>query len=240
MFFNRYDVSHKTQVWLVESFDWAIENGILTRDTPLILPTKSYFTAPSGSSPEVVLAVFSDLKRLLNIADRQIELLPMEVLPLEYRRRDYRKLSEAGGTWQSDGTHSLIRYDPERAKRPISFIATLAHELMHDILHRIDEYPPGGAEAEELSTDLHCITAGFGVFQMAGAEDSGWQGYMRQSTRGHALALFLAIRQFPATEALAHLPPRAQSTLKRAAKEVVKDSESIERLKLRLRTVASI
>ncbi len=234
MFFRKYDVSEGVSDWLVESFNWAIDKGILTHETPLIAPTKAFFSAPSGRSPEVVMALVENIKTLLSIQDAQISVLPIDQMAAEYRH-SYNATSETSGTWQSDGNHALIRYNADLIASPIAFIGMLAHEVMHHVLHRFEDRPPGGIEAEELSTDLHCITTGFGIFQMAGAEVQGWQGYLRQPTRAHALALFLAIREISADAALSYLPPRSAKMLRRALQEVNKSPDVIAALDSKLR-----
>jgi hypothetical protein len=231
LFFKRkYEVTDETQDWIIDSFEWAIRHRLLTADTPLVLPTKEFFSAPAGSSPETVQTVVNDLKRLLKLDEENIKVLPLES-QLEEHRHEYGKLSDIAETWQGDDEQALIRYDPSHAARPIPFIATLTHELMHHRLHGIEEYPPGGPEAEELSTDLHCITTGFGVFQLTGAETIGWQGYMRQPYRAHAFALFLAIRDIAPETALNHLTPRAAKSLRRANKEIADQSSIVTSLR---------
>lgn len=84
--------------------------------------------------------------------------------------------------------------------RPVALISTLVHSVMHEVLHLyIDRSDmPGGPAPEDLSTDLHGITTGFGILQLAKAEQMGWQGYLSQPSRTHAPAL----------------PPRATKYLK--------------------------
>lgn len=230
MFFNKYQVTEDVQDWITESFGWAILHHLLTPDTQLVLPTKEFFHAPAGNSPETVQALVDDLRHLLHLGDENIQVMPLDVLPDEYNHQ-YGQLSSVAGTWQGDTEQALISYNPEHAKHPIAFIATLTHELMHHVLHRIEQYPPGGPEAEELGTDLHCITTGFGVFQLSGAEDVGWQGYMRQPSRAHAFALFLAVREIDPEPALSHLTPRAAKALRRSIKEIAKQEQQVTMLK---------
>lgn len=108
-------------------------------------------------------------------------------------------------------------------RRPLSFINTMVHELMHAHLANVVDEIPGGAAAHELATDLHCITHGFGIFQLAGSEDAGWSGYMNQSSRAFALAVFLKLTGKPETEASEYLPPRSAKLLRRATKECNRD-----------------
>jgi hypothetical protein len=225
---RRYEVSDDTIDWLRESFDWAIEKGLLTAKTPLVRMTKEFFTAPSSKSPDFALCLVRDIQRIIGIETADIAVIPLERLDRRFQH-DYQSLGSTAGTWQGDGESALIRYDLDLIDRPINLIATLTHEVMHNILRGMSELPPGGEEAEELSTDLHCITTGFGLFQMAGAEDIGWSGYMRQPSRAHAMAMFLRMRGIPEREALQHLPQRCFGYLKASLAWVDRNDPKIAR-----------
>ena len=231
--FSRYPVSLDVQDWISDSAIWAMEHGLLTTHTPLILPTSQFFSAPKLGGPEdgqrVVAALIDDFKRHLGCADDTIDCMPLDVLGAEYRY-DPNALSGAAGTFQTDTVTSIIRYDPALLDQKLPLLSMIAHEMTHHILHKIPEPPFGDYEAEELSTDAQAIFMGCGVLQMAGAEVSGWQGYLSQPTRAHALALFLLIRHIEPTAALNALPPRSAKYLKRALKELSKQSEMIDRM----------
>lgn len=219
LFKASYDVSEDMQGWIEDSFDWAEDNGILIPQTPLILPTKDYFPAPKGSADEVVAGLVDNLKPMLGVDDLDISIAPLEVLPDELRHQ-YGVTSDVAGTWQGDHEGGLIRYDPTLIRRPMALISMLAHELMHQRMARTMRDWPGGEPAEELATDLYVIAAGLGVIQMTGADQAGWQGYMRQSTRAHALAVFVTRQNIATETALANLPARAGKQLSRALKEL--------------------
>lgn len=212
-FSRRYNVSDDAIGWLTDSFDWAIRTGLLTSSTPLVLLKREFFSAPSSRHPDFVPSLVRDIKRLLDIEDAQIDVLPLDQLDGRFRH-EYQALAQTGGTWQGEGNAALVRYNADLVARPVTLIATLTHELMHHVLRGLPDLPPGGEEAEELSTDLHCITMGFGTFQLAGAEDIGWSGYLRQPTRAHALAMFLRMRGIPEKDAFAALPSRCQAYLR--------------------------
>jgi hypothetical protein len=224
-----YEVSGDLQSWIAESFLWAADKRLLTQDTPLVLPTKAFFTAPGGSTPDTAQALVADILRHLNMADAVLHVAPLDKLPAEYRL-DYNALGDTAGTWQADAAQSLVRYDPALFHRPLSLISTLVHEVMHHVLHlQVDvSAMPGGPQAEELSTDLHCITTGFGVIELAGSEQAGWQGYMTQPSRAHALALFLRARGLDAPTTLAALPPRSAKYLRRALKYLDKTPHDVD------------
>ncbi len=86
----------------------------------------------------------------------------------------------------------------------MSLISTITHELCHPILLSIPTEPPGGAELEELATDLSMVFFGFGIFgtnsaisfkqfQDTATGTQGWSysgaGYMNLNQWGYALAL---------------------------------------------------
>lgn len=225
-FSSTYDVPDQTIDWLNDSFDWAIANGLLTRTTPLIQLSSTFFKAPSSKHPDFAKLLLEDIKRLLGLETSDIDIQPIDQIDGKFRH-EYQTLVSIGGTWQSDGNTALIRYNPEMITRPVVLIATLAHECMHHVLRGLPGLAPGGEETEELSTDLHCISMGFGVFQLAAAENIGWHGYLRQSTRAHALAMFLRVRSINENEALRVLPPRAQSQLRSALKWLDRNDPSI-------------
>lgn len=222
MFFQ-YPVSVETQAWVLLQFEWAAAMGVLRADTPLVTLDRSFFAAPSGASQATAEALLADFQRILRIPDAQIDLLPLDQLKAEYRY-DPTTATQVAGSWQGDSEAALIRYDPEEMRaRPVAFLATLGHEVMHHVLHSLPELPPGGAETEELSTDLMCICMGLGLLQMTGAEQAGWQGYLRQTTRAHALALFLLARGLPPEAALPYLPGRSAGMVTKALRHLRKD-----------------
>lgn len=224
-----YPVDQDTQDWIADSFLWAMDEDILTPSTPLILPNGSNSPAPKGAHKDVATALVQAIQGHLGLNDHIIDVEPLDNLPAEYRL-DYNSMASVGGTWQSDGTRSLITYDPATLQQPIAFLSTLIHEVMHHRLHQTSREMPGGPEAEELSTDLHCISAGFGIIQMQGAEQAGWQGYLRQETRAHALAVFLGATGQDWTDAAPHLPRRSAKLLRKASAQIAKDEDLIKQL----------
>jgi len=192
-FFKRqYSVPEETQEWIYESFLWAAEHGILKKDSELIFPDGRFFQAQRGNSIETARSVMTDIQRLLGMEEFTVHLEALNKLPPEFRH-NYNSMGETAGTYIQNNDEAIIAYNEENLELPTVFISTLAHELMHHRLHLIKDYPPGGPELEELSTDLQCIIAGFGLLQIGAARQMGWAGYMRQETRVHALALFLYV-----------------------------------------------
>lgn len=189
MFWNRPIISDDLRDWIDDNFDWVDRNHPeWLIDTPLILPTKAFFTAQGGSDHNTALGVTQDVMRLLKI-DRPIQLEALPELPDELQHQ-YGQLSQTAGEYWHDNNVPVITYRPSLLRQPLAFINTMAHELIHMRLAPVAEALPGGYEAHELATDLHCIIAGFGVIQLQAAEQMGWTGYMTQPSRAVALERF--------------------------------------------------
>ena len=216
MFWSRPLVSEEMQDWILDCFSWFDER-FEPPQSP-ILPTKAFFSAPRGNSNATAELVLEDIKKHLKI-DIPVAIAPLDMLAAEYRH-DYQSLSQLAGTYQEIDGVSLIRYDPEQMHRPIQFISLLAHELMHARLAGFESEIPGGAEAHELATDLGCIIAGFGTFQLNAADEAGWAGYMTQNSRAFALAVFLNRRGLPIDVVTPYLSSRSAKLVKRATKEL--------------------
>ncbi|WP_174821524.1 hypothetical protein [Ruegeria arenilitoris] len=149
----------------------------------------------------------------------QVDLLPLDVLSVEYRHT-YQSTSSVAGTHEKVENVSVIRYDPEQMHRPMQFINLLAHELMHARLAGMEHDVPGGEPAHELVTDLGCIIAGFGVFQLQAADDAGWFGYMTQPSRAYALSVFLQRRGLGIDTVTPYLSLQSRKLLAKANKNL--------------------
>lgn len=216
MFWSRPSISDDMRSWILECFDWFDEEFEPAQS--LIVPTREFFEAPSGAGLSTAKLVLEDVKRHMNY-DQPVEIFPLDILPAEYRHT-YQTPSEIAGTYQNmDGT-SIIRYDPELMHRPLQFINLIAHELMHARLADLEHEVPGGEEAHELATDLGCIIAGFGVFQIQAADDAGWFGYMTQQARAYALALFLNRLGLGVDRVVPYLSPKCKKLTLRAFNEL--------------------
>ena len=201
--------------WIVDSFAWELAHDPAPRR--LIQPTAEFIAATKGDEAATARAVLHDVCRHLG-SDRPFKLEPLPELPDEWSH-DYGRLAEVAGTYEYDAQAPVIRYSAKSMARPVGFINTMAHEIMHDRLHPHEADLPGGTAAHELSTDLHCIFLGFGLFQLAAAEQLGWSGYMSQPSRAYALALFLGLwAPDSQAEAFRFLPPRAAKLLKQAGR----------------------
>lgn len=216
MLWSRPSISDDMRSWITECFDWFDERF----EPPIepIVPTKAFFKAPTGTSAETAALVLDDIKKHMKF-DAEVDIVPLSVLPAEYRI-DYQSLSAITGTYQEVEGGAVIQYDPEQMNRPIQFINLLAHELMHARLSGLESEVPGGELAHELATDLGGIIAGFGVFQLQAADDAGWFGYMTQPSRGFALAMFLKRRGLSIDDVSPYLSSRCRKYVLKGFKEL--------------------
>lgn len=142
----------------------------------------------------------------------------------------------AAGTFLLDGEKGArLTYSPRMLRDPAQFVATMAHELAHYLMHSIEDPPPGGWEAEEHATDVCAGFLGFGVFAANGAVSfrqfqdgalQGWessrQGYLSEEMLAYSLAVFLAAKDLSEKPVLPHLKTNPRSYLKRALADIRK------------------
>ena len=212
-------ISADLQAWIVDNFDWVqTQRPNWWEMAQLIQPTRAFFAAPQGDTHETACLILKDVQNLLGL-ETEITLHPLPDLPDELSHQ-YGVLSVAGGEYWHDAKNPMITYNPKLLRNPMAFINMMAHELMHARLASVINDLPGGAAAHELATDLHCIIAGFGIFQLEAAEQEGWSGYMGQASRAVALAEFLARKGCAQDAALRHLSTRPRRWLSKALTEV--------------------
>lgn len=209
-------ISDELAEWALESYALLIKDcGLEARfpTFPLILPTRRFFTAPTGRSHETAEAVFADVKRLMGLEKRAYHLHRMPEKVENIDNHNYQDLTQVAGTFQAEGNDAIISYSPETMHIPLNFIATLAHELAHDMLPppaTVDDLPE-----HEMHTDFMCIVMGFGVIQALGARQAGWAGYLSNELRMFALAIFLKLQDIPAAQALTAFDANLGKKLKR-------------------------
>ena len=219
---KRASISDDLKDWIYDSYDWADETfgAKWSASRTLITPTRENFTASRGETSEIAQQIADDIARLIPV--RKIPVAPLDMLDPDLRH-SYQQIASVAGTYQHDWDDPLIRYDPALMRTPVAFINTMVHELMHARLVNYVALMPGGEGAHELSTDLHCITHGFGFFALEGPAIMGWSGYMTQDSRAYALAVFLDRHEIDPGEALSRLNARSAKALKRAIAEVQAD-----------------
>ena len=209
-------VAEDIAVWVDEVFAWYAQH--FSVPTEVILPQARFFSAGKGRDQSTAQAVLADIQRHMGL-EAPIDLVPLGRMSAQYRH-SYQTLGEVAGSCEWVGDRWLIRYDPDQMEQPIHFISTMAHEAMHVRLLELNAPRPGGDAAEEPLTDLCCIVAGFGLFQLRTSEELGWAGYLSQPTRAYALARYLHQRGQGFAALQGGLPPRGAAMVRRALRSL--------------------
>lgn len=219
MFWNRPSISDDLKDWIEECFDWF--DARFPPPPGPILPTRAFFTTQGGTDEATARSILAEIAGHLDFREN-VEVVPLDLVPAEYRL-DYNATGEVAGTYHNDEGLAVVSYDPALMQRPLQFINILTHELMHARLEPVKDDVPGGEGAHELATDLGCVIAGFGVFQLQAADDAEWTGYMSQQSRAYALAVFLARRGMGQAVVDPYLSARCQKLLGKAIREYARD-----------------
>jgi hypothetical protein len=199
--------------WVLETWAWLMtEFGGMDRlrRAPLVLPTRDFFPLTETTGHARALYLFDRIKLMTGMVDWPCELEAFD-RPVGGRIAQVGAIARGGsanGTFRTVENRAIVSYASDLVAQPMRLIATLAHELAHYLLlakARTD--PPGGAELEELATDLAVAYLGFGVFsantafefgQHQDAFSQGWSssrnGYLSERSWAFALALFCTLK----------------------------------------------
>lgn len=202
-----------TLKWLAREF------GPVDADTPLVTPTREWFTGRPPRNHADVEGLFGEVKAAAGMADWPCVLRAGQAtrgvdggnnLLLQHEGEP-----PPGGTFEIAGKQqrAIITYNPATMDDPEGLIAIFAHELAHYLMATAQTAPPGGWEIHELHTDLTAVYLGFGILMTNGAKtfrqfatgagqgwQMAWRGYLSESALVVALIL---------VERLAGRDPRA-------------------------------
>ncbi len=144
------------------------------------------------------------------------------------------------GTFEQQETNdekiiTNITYNPDLLNDIENFVATMAHELGHYLLHSFETLPPGGKSLEEHATDLCTVFMGFGIFLSNSAkvtdgfsafDSQGWQigyaGYLSEQALITALSINETLAGRDPMEAAKYLKPYLAKDLKKACRYLSK------------------
>ena len=210
MFWNRkkkLPITEEDRIWIDQDLNWLRtefgEEHFLEIQT--VIPTKDCFERDFDGTEKDAEFILERTMKLMNIQDVNIK--------LEFFSDGIVEMEDGGilttpadinGTWESaSGTYELnekdivISIEKQQLKDPVSLIATISHELAHQILlgeNRIEEN-------DEYLTDLTAISYGFGIFignsrfkfsQFATNGGFGWQsssqGYLPEQIIAYSMA----------------------------------------------------
>lgn len=232
--------------WQLACFQWLLANtgGIEEfRKYLLIKPTREFFPSTYADKPNQAELLFNIIKTHAAMTDWPVTLRKGESNKpnsLHPGTNFVHDKTPALGTFETvkntSGMHDvIISYNPDLLKNIESFVATMAHELSHYLLHSFNTLPPGGHDMEEYTTDLCAVFLGFGLFIANNAkitggftdfDQQGWQvgyaGYLSEPALITALSITETLAGRDPMMAQNYLKPYLAKDLKKANKYIAK------------------
>jgi hypothetical protein len=230
LFQVRCPVSLVEKTWIEWRMRWLAGALGIDRllDAEVLLPTDEHFPGEfqgSRSDAREWLA-FLGHHMGVNTGAIDLEVLPDELMP------------QAAGHYQPDPDGPIIRVAESKLARPQELLATLAHELAHEILLGGRLLSPEVADHEWV-TDLLMVYLGVGIFaanatvsEASGYEGNwswwqiGKQGYLSAHMFGYAMAQFAFMRREEAFWGK-HLRPDAADTLVKGLRFLHKTNDTL-------------
>ncbi|WP_298424818.1 hypothetical protein [uncultured Kordia sp.] len=207
---KKLPITAEDKIWVDKTLNWLRkelnENHFMEIRT--ITPTKGFYNRDFDRSEQDAEFILKRTMELMQIRNADIKLEFFSDSPVEMA--DGTTLTtpaDINGSWNSaSGTYeksekgTVISIEREQLKDTISLIATIAHELSHEILlgeNRI-------IENDEYVTDLTAISYGFGIFlgnsrfRFSSVGTFGWessgQGYLPEQVIAYAMAKLSKLR----------------------------------------------
>lgn len=209
--------------WLADQF--GIERLLQAK---VILPTEEFFPDPYRGTDEDVQRLFERVCGYMTIDAQKIQL---EVCP------DV-QLPGAAGHYDQ-GEQTVIRIAESQCNEPLRLVATLAHELAHEMLLGGGLLTADIADHEWV-TDLLPVFLGLGMFAANSAvyesrsregHESWWaigkQGYLPSRVFGYAFALFAFLRGERDPTWAKHLRLDASSAVREGLRYLRKTNDSL-------------
>ena len=239
-------IDPEPRAWLDERFGWLEAQFGRERmlGARVILPTAEFFPDPYEGRPEDVQVMMERVAGYMNVDAGRLELvLFSNDHGMPQTGPGPRITSGPAGLYMrgdDDGgdaaERTRIGIEVGQLADPMTLVATLAHEIGHELL--LGEGRVSGDEADhEPLTDLLTVFLGMGVFtgnstlQDRGWSDglwAGWQtrrlGYLDQRTFGYALARFAWARGEGAPDWIKHVRPDVRAPMKQGLKFLTRGS----------------
>jgi hypothetical protein len=226
-------VEPEMQQWVDGRFEWLGDElgDHVPRSRRVILPTAEFFPDPYDGTPNDAVALLTRVAEYMHVDPDRFRLFMFG----DHEEPDRRvvSLGDAAGLYVQDGEED--EYGNPRASigiaynqldKPMALVATIAHEIGHEILlgqGRLSREQPD----HEPLTDLITVFLGLGIFGAnASIFDKGWSsgtwsgwrtsklGYLDQRTWGYALAKYAHHRAETHPAWLKHLRPDIKAIVK--------------------------
>lgn len=204
---NKLPITKDDKIWIDECLNWLKtefgEKHFLSLKT--ITPTKNFYERKFDGTKKDAEFILKKTMKYMCIQNLDINLeyfsegvVTMDDGSLLTTPGDLNgNWKSAAGTYEKNENGVTITLEIQQLKNPITLIATIAHELSHQILlgeNRI-------IENDEYLTDLTAILYGFGIFignsrfsfsQFSSTEGFGWQtnnqGYLPEQIIAYTMA----------------------------------------------------
>jgi hypothetical protein len=230
LFTPRCPLPADEKTWVERRMLWLAERFGLDRlrTAPVVLPTEEFFPDRYDADYPSVRRCLDRICGYMDVEPRRItlEILPDEMMP------------NAAGWYQMRALSSICVAYSQLAD-PMRLMATLAHEVAHEILLR-GGHLTGSEDDHEQTTDLLPTLLGVGIFganatiREASGFEGGWswwsvslQGYLSSFVLGYAHALFAFVRWEASPDWATHLRPDARGTLSRGLRYLLKTGDSL-------------
>ena len=201
------------QGWIERSMDWMVEEfGRDRLHAEVVLPSDDYFPGVYRGSHDDVQAVLERLCQHMDVDPDRVELEPYaaeENPALSAHVPIHSRSTGAIGHHRVRDGRSVIGIRNDLARRPMSLVATMAHELGH-VLLLADGRISSQREDHEPLTDLLTVFFGLGVFTANAAFEqsretrgeysytsTSREGYLTEPMYGYALARYAWLRDEP-------------------------------------------
>jgi len=238
-------VEAEERAWLDERLAWLVEQFGIERiqGAEQVLPSPAFFPDPYDRTPDAALKMFERVKDYMGLGDQKIRVgfyVEEDEHPDVARRMPgvlYSSQGTAGlfhGFRGKVGEDLQIAIEAKQLAKPLSLVATIAHELAHVHLVGFGRLK-GDEEDHEPVTDLLTILLGLGVFTANSLiQETNWQsgqwtgwsvgrlGYVSQLQAGYALGVFAWLRGEERPEWLGEVCSDVRAPLKATLKLLAK------------------
>lgn len=232
LFAPKCPLDTQSKTWIERRMVWLAERfGIdRMRDATVITPTPEFF--PDPYTPDE--AGFRHTLR------RVCGYMSMDPNSVRFVLADDDQMPNVAGLYQMR-ERSIIHVTRGQLADPLSLIATLTHEIAHELLLKGGHLTPDIPDHEQV-TDLLPVFLGLGIFganvtiresSWSHGQWSGWQvkkqGYLSSLHFGYALGVFSYVRGENNPKWVKHLRPDAGVTMKAALGYLRKTDDSLFR-----------
>ena len=241
----------QSTLWLFDTFAWAMRNldaGVFYEETILVTPSNEHFPGTENTAHGMANLIFNQVKEHAGVKHWPTKLINMAAgrpvgsprIQIEGALRGSRGIMPTG-----EVAHQLtIAYNPDQLRNPEVLIADYAHVLAHYLGSMSKEPPPGGVENWPHITEVVAVFMGFGLMMANSAHTVSIRSCgscagpavqrgnaLSQYDITYALAIFSCLKGIPAREVLVHLKKTLRPFYRKAAKEVMRKTEELDRVR---------